>query len=443
MSTTPATARRGLGRDRSPSVPSTARIGEVRPARLAGHSAPTTDLTDRDLEDLTRDHDEPVRERDPEAEAEGRPDQPQQRGLDQDRARDHPPRRAERAQHPDLADALEHRHVERVEDEKAADEQRHRREEVEDHVEGLKLGFDLVGLLLGRVDLRAPLEPVLEAAAHVGDRVLAARDREQDLVVAAWLVHQVPGGAERHRREALAAEVEPGLELEHPHDLQPRGPRRRREPDAVADVDLVGVGPALLEIDLPAALGLAARDRLGVAEVGRPRRPPGDVEGLAGDLHLGGRRGRAAGDGRALGQFAGWRLGRLLALGLLDQVKARLDAARGVLDALGLPHLAQRRRAQRARRLRARDDEVGASVDGVEEIAEGALDRRAEQQNPEDHRDPEDDPRRGQQRAQPPGSELARGEARERAHQLDERSHGRACARTRVGSLILARPRST
>ena len=44
ISATPATARRARGRERRPSVPSTARIGDVRPARLAGHSAPSTEV---------------------------------------------------------------------------------------------------------------------------------------------------------------------------------------------------------------------------------------------------------------------------------------------------------------------------------------------------------------------------------------------------------------
>ena len=39
---TPSTARRGLACARRPSVPSTARIGEVRPARRAGWRAPST-----------------------------------------------------------------------------------------------------------------------------------------------------------------------------------------------------------------------------------------------------------------------------------------------------------------------------------------------------------------------------------------------------------------
>ena len=42
--TVPIAARRGRGRERRPSVPSTARIGEVRPARRAGHIAPATDV---------------------------------------------------------------------------------------------------------------------------------------------------------------------------------------------------------------------------------------------------------------------------------------------------------------------------------------------------------------------------------------------------------------
>ena len=57
-----------------------------------------------------------------------------------------------------------------------------------------------------------------------------------------------------------------------------------------------------------------------------------------------------------------------------------------LLDARGPPDLAQRRRGATASPTDAGDDEVGASVDGVEEVAEGAVDRRRQQQDAEDHR---------------------------------------------------------
>ena len=38
------------------------------------------------------------------------------------------------------------------------------------------------------------------------------------------------------------------------------------------------------------------------------------------------------------------------------------------------------------------DDQVGAAVDGVVEVGEGAVDRRRQQEDAEDHPDAEDDP---------------------------------------------------
>ena len=75
---------------------------------------------------------------------------------------------------PSLPRALEHGHVERVEDQEAADEQRHRGEEVEDHVEGLKLLLDVGGLALGA---SATLTPRARAGAAGRDPEMPGRLR--------------------------------------------------------------------------------------------------------------------------------------------------------------------------------------------------------------------------------------------------------------------------
>ena len=200
------------------------------------------------------------------------PRTPEQGSLAKHRAGDPPAPGPEGAQHADLARPLEDGHVEGVEDQKAADEQGHRGEEVEDRVEALELRLDVGALFVGCLDLDSRRKAATQVRLDAGDRFLAAGDHEVDLVPDARPVHHPARRADRHRGEALAAEVEAGRELEQAHHTQSPDAGGGREPYAVAELDPVGVGPALLELDLEPAPGSAPRDRAGVGELGRPWR---------------------------------------------------------------------------------------------------------------------------------------------------------------------------
>ena len=186
------------------------------------------------------------------------------------------------AQHADLPRPLEDGHVEGVEDQEAADEQGHRGEEVEDRVEALELRLDVGAFLARRLDLDSARQAATQVVLDAGDRLLAAGDHEVHLVPDARPVHHPARRAERHRGEALPAEVEPGRELEQAHHSQSLDAGGGREPHAVAEVDPVGVGPAALEVDLQPVAWPAPRDRAGVGELGGPGALAGDVQLLGG-----------------------------------------------------------------------------------------------------------------------------------------------------------------
>ena len=206
----------------------------VRPGRHRGERRQGREATARPTGKSSLAHQltSPSASSDPEAEAERpRPATPSSAASrSTEPVTDHRPA-PQRAQHPDLPDALEDGHVERVEDQEAADEQRHRGEEVEDHVEGLELRLDVVALLRrasrpgrparARARRRA-WTPEIVSSPPATTTSTSSRPRGLSITRRA--------GAERHRREALAAEVEPGRELEEPDDLEAARPRGRREP---------------------------------------------------------------------------------------------------------------------------------------------------------------------------------------------------------------------
>ena len=157
----PITSRAVRGDWRTPRAPSTARIGATRPARRAGQAAPnvvtrspsTTAVTAGPAVMCTAptgismprmSAHQPLRQREPESSPSRAPRDTDQRGLEQDRARDLAARGAERAQGADLAHALQHGHVEGVEDQEAADEQGDPGEEGEDDVQRVQLLSHLV-----------------------------------------------------------------------------------------------------------------------------------------------------------------------------------------------------------------------------------------------------------------------------------------------------------
>ena len=238
--TAPISARRGRRAARSPSVPSTALIGDVRPARRAGYSAPRTAVMSPVATAAIGA--KPENARSPTGKLSARisaispsasatpspspstaPSTPEQRRLAQHRPGDHPSARAERPQHADLPRALEDGHVERVEDQEAADEEGHRGEEVEDHVEGLELLLDVGGLALrasatltplGSARRRLPLDP----GDRLGSPPLTTRSISSKT---RGLSISRRAGGERHPGEPLPAEVEPGGELEQADDPQP------------------------------------------------------------------------------------------------------------------------------------------------------------------------------------------------------------------------------
>jgi hypothetical protein len=235
-------------------------------------------LADGEVEHLPHQPDQAQGEQHPEPDAERRSDQAEESRLGEDRACDHPPGGAQGAEHAELPHPLEDGHVERVEDQEPADEQRHRGEEVEDGVEGLELGLHLVAFRRrGQHPDPLPELPV-EPIPHPINRLGAPVDDDVDLVERARLLKQPARLAERERAEALAAEVEPGGELEQADDAGAGEPRRGRERHAVADGEVLRVRPALLEHDLLAAARAPARDGLGVGEIRRIRSLARDVE---------------------------------------------------------------------------------------------------------------------------------------------------------------------
>ena len=241
-----------------------------------------------------------------------------------------------------------------------------------------------------RLDLDSARQAATQVVPDARDRLLAAGDDEVDLVPDARPVHHPARRAERHRGEALAAEVQPARELEQADHSQSLDARGGREPHAVAEIDPVGVGPASLEVDLQPVLRPASGDRARVGELGGPGALAGDVQLLGG-------------------------VGRGLAGAVDEGEDAEHDSLR-LLDAGRAPDLAERRVADGVA-ADAGDDQVGPPVDRVEEVVEGAVDRRREQQDAEDHRHAEHDPGGGQQRAQSPRAHLPKREGAEGAHQ--------------------------
>ena len=297
MRTIPSSARRGRGCARSPSVPRTARIGEVRPARRAGMKR----AEDRGQEPGGdgRDRRPPGEDQlaDGEVQRRARARRARRRARSRGRARARrparpssaasrrtepvirAPRRPERPQHPDLARALEHGHVEGVEDQEAADEQGHRGEEVEDRVERLELGLDVVGLRLRRLDLDALAEALLQPALDRGDR------RPAPPPTITSISSNARGLSITLRAGSSAIAAKPSPPNSKPLENWNRPTTsNRRSPSGVASeirsptADVVRVRPALLERDLAAALGLAPGDGLRVGDVGGVGILAGDVE---------------------------------------------------------------------------------------------------------------------------------------------------------------------
>ena len=291
----PITAREGRSSSRTPWVPRIARIGAMRPARRAGLSAPRHAVSRpvpiaatgaiavkrrlpignpkpfiNSISPSASSTPSPIPER--------RTEKAEGQRLDQDRAGDHPAAGAERALHADLAHPLEHGHVEGVEDQEAAHEQRHSGEEVEDDVERPELVLDVLALALGGCDLDPLAELGAEPLAHGVDLRLPPVDDDVDLIPDVGLVEGLAGEADRHRAEALAAELEAVGELDQADDPRFDHAGWRREPQPVADLDPVAGGKALVDRDLAAACDVAALDDVGVAEVGRPRVEARDVD---------------------------------------------------------------------------------------------------------------------------------------------------------------------
>ena len=262
----PISARRRPIDRRGGVPPVSARIGDMRAARTAGHAAPasvaispvtsatTTAVTEYSIVETGMPHDWTARTSStarpaPSARPPTEPPIASTRRLGEDAARHADVAGAERAQGADLPRALEDGHVEGVEDQEGADEQRDAREEVEDDVEAGELVLDLLALGLRRRDLHAASELRVESLAQSLGRGAVGGD-DVDLVPDPGLVHHLARVGDRHRGGAVAAEVEPALELEEAGDPQRDDAGRGRERHAVADRQAVLGCPVGAHLDL-------------------------------------------------------------------------------------------------------------------------------------------------------------------------------------------------
>ena len=189
---------------------------------------------------------------------------------------------------------------------------------------------------------------------------------------------------ERHRAEALAAEVEAVGEAEEADDLHLDHAARGRELDPVAHARSRSTPPS--------------SPRPGSR--GRPRCPGPRSAGES--VRSSPRLARRPCSGSSPGV-----LGDCRSSSTSDRTEKMLPLASSTPS---VPRArSERRGGQRAGRLDTRDDQVGLAVDRVVEVGEGALDRRRQQQDAADHPHAEHDPGRRQQ--QPAAGASAAGAA--------------------------------
>ena len=200
--------------------------------------------------------------------------------ADHERLEDHrpehlPPRRAERAQGGELPRPLRDRDRERVEDDERADEERDAGEREQEVADDRRERRDLARLLVRLLDTGSHLEVAAELRLDPLRQLLGRRavgGRGLNRVELALLVEQLLRRRHVEDRERRTADRAQLAVLRDPDDLELLRRAECGDADAVAELEALVVGDALVDGDLLAAAGPAALDeveRVEAVELGR------------------------------------------------------------------------------------------------------------------------------------------------------------------------------
>ena len=273
------------------SAPSrTAAIGGTRVARIAGNSpastvisvptrsettivrgAKTVSASGRSRLERAEQRLEALREPEPEEEPDDGREEADHERLEQHRAEHLPPGGAERPQRRELARPLGDRDRERVEDHERADEQRDPGEGEQEVADERRELADLVLRLLRLLGARLHLRVGGEERLDVGDQLLgrdAVLAGDGDRVELALAVEERLRGRDVEDRERRRAERLDVAVLGDPDDLEVLLRLQRRDLDRLADREVLAVGGAGVDDDLPGAVGPAALEQVQRVEDG-------------------------------------------------------------------------------------------------------------------------------------------------------------------------------